>query len=112
MTSPRPVDPTQPLNPDFFYRRHGPVARGVIGLADSQIDEKIKSGELPPLVRAFDSGRTTGWLGSQLIELQRQRLAKAFAAEVEPIKPVEAEPRKRAAGKLKTTADEHTETVA
>jgi hypothetical protein len=90
MTRPRPVDTTQPLNPDFFYRRHGPVARGVIGLADSQIDEKIKSGELPPLVRAFDSGRTNGWLGSQLIELQQRRLAKALAAESEPVETNES----------------------
>jgi predicted DNA-binding transcriptional regulator AlpA len=70
----RTPDLTQPLNPDFFYRKHGPIARGVLGLADSQIDEKIKNGELPPLVRAFESGRAAGWLGSQLIELQRRRL--------------------------------------
>jgi hypothetical protein len=90
-----PLDLTQPLIPHFFYRRHGPVAKGVIGLEDTQIDDKIKNGELPPLVKAFESGRARGWLGSQLIELQRQRLAKALAAEVE-LEPVEAEPRKRA----------------
>jgi len=119
MTSKRTVDLTQPLNPHFFYRKHSPIAMGVIGLAASQIDEKIKSGELPPPVPAFESGRATGWTGAQLIAFQQQRLARALAAEaerksveVEPIKPVEAEPRKRAAGKLKTTADEHTETVA
>jgi hypothetical protein len=75
----KPVDLTQPLVPHFFYRRHGPIAKGVIGLADTQIDEKIKNGELPPLVKAFESGRATGWLGSQLIELQERRLAKAQA---------------------------------
>jgi hypothetical protein len=113
MTSKRTVDLSAPLVPHFFYRRGGAVALGVIGLADSSIDEKIRSGELPPLVKAFESGRTTGWFGWQLIELQRRRLAKA-AAEVEP-EPVEVEPtRKRAAaarrasGKLKTTAAEHT----
>jgi predicted DNA-binding transcriptional regulator AlpA len=78
----KPVDLSQPLVPHFFYRRHSPIAKGVIGLADTQIDEKIKNGELPPLVKAFDSGRTVGWLGSQLIELQQQRLAKALATEV------------------------------
>jgi predicted DNA-binding transcriptional regulator AlpA len=95
MTSKRTVDLTQPLNPDFFYRRHGPVARGVIGLADSQIDARIRSGELPQPVKAFASGRATGWFGWQLIELQRQRLAEAHAAEGE--QPAETEPtRKRA----------------
>jgi predicted DNA-binding transcriptional regulator AlpA len=103
MTRKASSDLTQPLNPDFFYRRHGPIARGVIGLEDSQIDEKIKTGELPPLVQAFASGRATGWLGSQLIELQRQRLAKALAAEVEP-EPVEPEPtRQRAAAARRTS---------
>ena len=87
-----PLDLTQPLVPHFFYRRHGPVAKGVIGLEDTQIDDKIKSGELPPPAKAFESGRATGWTGAQLIELQRQRLAKALAAEVEPIKPAEVEP--------------------
>jgi hypothetical protein len=106
MTSKRQVDLTQPLNPDFFYRKHSPVAMGVIGLAPSQIDEKIKSGELPPLVKAFESGRAAGWTGAQLIAFKERRLAKALAAEaerkraaeIEPINPVEAEPpRKRAA---------------
>jgi hypothetical protein len=71
---PNPFDLTQPLNPDFFYRRNSPIAKGVIGLGNTQIDDKVRSGELPPLVRAFESGRAAGWLGSQLIELQRRRL--------------------------------------
>jgi predicted DNA-binding transcriptional regulator AlpA len=96
MTSKRTLDLSAPLNPDFFYRKHSPVAMGVIGLAPSQIDEKIKSGELPPPMAAFESGRATGWTGAQLIAFKEQRLARALAAEVEP-EPVEAEPRKRAA---------------
>jgi hypothetical protein len=80
MTRKASSDLTQPLNPDFFYRRHGPIARGVIGLEDSQIDARIKSGELPPPVPAFESGRATGWFGWQLIELQRQRLERAKVA--------------------------------
>ena len=75
-----PRDLTQPLIPHFFYRRHGPVAKGVIGLEDTQIDARIKSGEIPPPVKAFESGRATGWFGSQLIELQRQRLERAKLA--------------------------------
>jgi hypothetical protein len=75
-----PLDLTQPLIPHFFYRRHGLVAKGVIGLEDTQIDARIKSGELPLPVKAFESGRATGWLGHQLIELQRQRLERARLA--------------------------------
>jgi hypothetical protein len=89
-----PLDLTQPLIPHFFYRRHGPIAKGVIGLEDSQIDVRIKSGELPLPVKAFAGGRATGWFGWQLIELQRQRLAKAQIAkdEIDEAEP----PRKRA----------------
>ena len=75
-----PLDLTQPLIPHFFYRRHGPVAKGVIGLEDTQIDARIKDGEIPPPVKAFESGRATGWFGWQLIELQRQRLERAKLA--------------------------------
>jgi hypothetical protein len=90
-----PLDLTQPLIPHFFYRRHGLVAKGVIGLEDTQIDARIKSGELPLPVKAFESGRATGWFGWQLIELQRQRLAKAQIAkdEIDEAEP----PRKRQA---------------
>jgi predicted DNA-binding transcriptional regulator AlpA len=107
MTMPRKFNLLEPLVPHFFYRRQGPVAKGVIGLEDSQIDEKIKTGELPPPVKAFESGRSTGWFGWQLIELQQRRLAKA-AVEVEPIKSAEVEPtRKRAAPKtLESSARE------
>lgn len=51
----------------------------MIGLSDTQIDEKIKNGELDPPVKAFDDGRATGWFGFQLIEIQEQRLARAKA---------------------------------
>jgi hypothetical protein len=77
---PNPYDLAQPLNPDFFYRRNSPIAKAVIGLQNTQIDTLIKSGALPPLVKAFESGRAAGWLGSQLIELQRQRLERARLA--------------------------------
>ena len=75
----KPPDLTQPLVPHFFYRRHSPIAKGVIGLSDTQIDEKIKNGELDAPVKAFEDGRATGWFGFQLIEIQKQRLARAKA---------------------------------
>src|SRR5262245_59156027 len=76
----KPVDLTQPLVRHFFYRRHGRIAKGVIGLSDTQIDEKIKTGQLDPPVKAFDGGRASGWFGFQLIEIQEERLARAKAA--------------------------------
>jgi hypothetical protein len=75
-----PLDLTQPLIPHFFYRRHGPIAKGVIGLEDTQIDARIASGELPPPTKAFATGRATGWFGWQLIALQQQRLERATLA--------------------------------
>ena len=83
MSKPKPDVDEFELRPDFFYRKHSPVALGVIGLGTTQIDEALDRGELPPLVDATDSGRACGWYGFQLIELQRQRLAKAEAAAAE-----------------------------
>jgi hypothetical protein len=64
------------LHPDLFYRKHHPFTLGVIGIGVTQIDEAIERGELPPLVSATESGRAVGWIGRQLIELQKRRLEK------------------------------------
>jgi hypothetical protein len=77
MTKPKPDTAIGAIHPDYFYRKSSPEARGVIGLGPTQTEEAIKQGKLPPPVDAYDGGRATGWLGRQLIELQRQRLAKA-----------------------------------
>jgi predicted DNA-binding transcriptional regulator AlpA len=83
MTQRKPrVDESAELKPEFIYRKHSPVAIGVIGLGVSQIDEQIKNGALPPLVR-LGPGRAVGWYGSQLIELRRQRIAAAEAEAAE-----------------------------
>jgi hypothetical protein len=79
MTAKKPATNERGLNPDFLYRKFDPVTLNVIGLGPSQVNEAIKRGELPPTVSATESGRATGWLGSQLIELQRKRLAEAMA---------------------------------
>jgi predicted DNA-binding transcriptional regulator AlpA len=74
----KPVAPDiERINPDFFYRKHGATARAVIGLGASQTDEMIKAGKLPPPIRAFEGSKAIGWLGSQLIQLQKHRLARA-----------------------------------
>ena len=83
MTQRKPrVDEMAQLRPEFIYRKHSPVAIGVIGLGVSQIDEQIKNGELPPLVK-LGSGRAVGWYGSQLIKLREERIAKAEAEAAE-----------------------------
>jgi predicted DNA-binding transcriptional regulator AlpA len=111
MTKAKPLLPADlgPIHPDFVYRRSSPIARAVIGLGDTQTDEAIANGELPPPVKLTESGRATGWIGAQLIELQRKRLAKAEAAAAERRAAAEAEseekeataepPKVKAAGK-------------
>lgn len=109
-----PLDLTQPLVPHFFYPKSGAVAKGVIGLkSDSQIQAKIDSGELKPPIAAFEDGRRVGWMGSYLIELQQQRLARAAeaveakakrAAKTEPVELARARKRRtKAAGQEATT---------
>jgi predicted DNA-binding transcriptional regulator AlpA len=69
-----------PLNPHYFYRKHSPVTKAVIGLQATQIDAMVEAGELPPPVPAYEGSKAVGWLGSQLLELQQKRLARAKAA--------------------------------
>jgi predicted DNA-binding transcriptional regulator AlpA len=47
------------------------------GLKRTALNEKIKSGEIPPPMPLSDNGRATGWLGRVIIEWQASRLAKA-----------------------------------
>lgn len=65
------------IKPHDIYRISAPETRRIIGLKPTQIAEALKRGDLPPTVALTDNGRARGWLGVQLIELQRQRLAKA-----------------------------------
>jgi hypothetical protein len=79
MTKRKPATEQQPLHPDFIYRVDSDVAIAVVGLGPSQRKAAIDRGELPPPLKLTPSGRAKGWLGSQLIELQRKRLAEAEA---------------------------------
>jgi hypothetical protein len=79
------------LNPDFLYRKFDPVTLSVIGLGPSQINAAIQRGELPPPVNVTESGRATGWLGSQLIALQEKRLAEAIARAATPVRKLEGD---------------------
>jgi predicted DNA-binding transcriptional regulator AlpA len=76
---PKTIENLQPLHPDFIYRAESDIAIAVTGVGPSQRKVAIERGELPPLVKV--GKRARGWLGSQLIELQRRRLAEAEAAQ-------------------------------
>ena len=81
MTKAKPIADEGELRPDYFYRKHDPVALRATGYGVSQIDVKVRTGALPPLVKLDDAGRATGWYGRQLIEHQRKRLAAAEEAQ-------------------------------
>jgi predicted DNA-binding transcriptional regulator AlpA len=50
-------------------------ARNYFGYQPTQLDEKIKAGEIPTPIPLSDTGRAVGWLGSQIIEWQAKRVA-------------------------------------
>jgi len=69
---PRPLDPGQ------FYR----WSEGwkYFGYKSTQLDEKIKSGEIPAPISLSDSGRAKGWYGRHIIAWQAEREAAAAIA--------------------------------
>jgi predicted DNA-binding transcriptional regulator AlpA len=75
---PPPIDGTQPINPDFFYRLH--EGRKYFGYGPSTIEAKIQSGEIPAPISLSDSGRARGWFGRTIIAWQREREAAAAKA--------------------------------
>jgi hypothetical protein len=84
MTARKPKDDERELLPHFIYRKTSKIAQRVIGLGPTQINQGIKDGTIPPPLNLTGDGRAQGWLGSQLIELQRKRLAEAETAAAEP----------------------------
>lgn len=65
----------RPLVPDHIYRPH--EARHFFGYKPTQLDEKIRLGEIPAPIPLSDTGRAVGWLGRQIIEWQAKRVAAA-----------------------------------
>jgi predicted DNA-binding transcriptional regulator AlpA len=53
--------------------------RKYFGYGPTQIDEKIKSGEIPAPIALSDTGRAKGWTGRQIIDHHRRRLEKQRA---------------------------------
>jgi predicted DNA-binding transcriptional regulator AlpA len=61
------------LDPDAIIpREEGPK---YFGLKRSRLDEGIKSGVIPRPFPLTEGGRKTGWLGQQIIDHHRRRIA-------------------------------------
>jgi hypothetical protein len=69
------------INPAWIYRKSDENTRRILGLGPTQIDEEIAKGNLPPPMELTPSGKAKGWLGSVLIQIQRERLARAAAKQ-------------------------------
>jgi hypothetical protein len=63
-------EPVGPLNPNSFYRKSVVVRHRLLGYKHSQLDEKIKAGEIDPPVALSESGRAVGWWGHYLLSRQ------------------------------------------
>ena len=69
------------IEPSWLYRKSSEETRKILGLRPTQIDAAIASGDLPPPVRLTASGRACGWLGQTLIQLIRERQARAVTEQ-------------------------------
>ena len=65
------------IEPNKIYRKTHPETRKILGLKPTAIDDAIADGTLPEPWPLTSHGKATGWLGEQLIEVQRNRLAAA-----------------------------------
>jgi predicted DNA-binding transcriptional regulator AlpA len=72
------VDEGRPLSPNEIVRLHD-GARW-FGVKRTQLQEKIKSGEIPKPAKLSRTGRATGWTGAQIIAHQRAIFGKKGAA--------------------------------
>jgi predicted DNA-binding transcriptional regulator AlpA len=68
----------QPIHPDFFYRK-AEYGQLVFGYSATQLDEKIKEGEIPAPIPLSDTGRAVGWFARVILNWQAERQAKAAA---------------------------------
>jgi predicted DNA-binding transcriptional regulator AlpA len=59
------------------YRKSARETREILGLGPTAIDDAIADGTLPPPWPLTAHGKATGWLGEDLIKVQRKRQAAA-----------------------------------
>ena len=57
-----------------------PAVLEFTGLSETQLEEKIKRGEFPRPIKLSDSGRTIGWIESELIDWLNSRITARDAA--------------------------------
>jgi hypothetical protein len=68
----RAADKNMPINPDRFYTISEVAKFRFFGCGPTALNEKIKSGELPPPIRSFKSSRQAGWYGRTIQEIQKK----------------------------------------
>jgi hypothetical protein len=73
----RPAAQFTPLVPDRFYRKGEVVANRYFGVGSTQLEEKIKGGEIEPPIPLSESGHACGWFGRYIIKWQAEREAAA-----------------------------------
>jgi hypothetical protein len=71
------------IKPQWVYRKSDPETRRILGLKPTAIDDGINDGTLPPPAPLTAHGKATGWMGWQLIEVQRKRLEAAAQRHAE-----------------------------
>ena len=52
-----------------------PAVKRATGYGDTQLDELVRSGELPAPIRLSDGGRARGWFADEIAEYQERRAA-------------------------------------
>jgi predicted DNA-binding transcriptional regulator AlpA len=72
--APEPYD-ALPINPDWIYRLHD--GWKYFGFSPTQMDARIRDGDIPQPISLSDGGRAKGWLGSTILQWQAERQAKA-----------------------------------
>jgi predicted DNA-binding transcriptional regulator AlpA len=66
--------PMEAIHPNQIIRvKDGPL---YFGLSDSQIEFRIKAGDIPAPMALSTTGRAKGWLGSQILEYQARLMAR------------------------------------
>jgi hypothetical protein len=66
----RQIDDARPIDPDRFYRK-AVIRRRFFGYGVSQFDQKIKKGELPPLISLSETGRASVYMAGPLSTFQK-----------------------------------------
>ena len=66
------ADKTMELHPNQIVRWS--EGKKYFGYRHTQLEEKIRTGEIPAPFLLSDTGRAKGWTGRQIIEHQRRRI--------------------------------------